>query len=187
MLPGCKVEMCGDSTCTLIWFKCKGGSTRPTTESDEVNYVILEQQHSMDITDIEKDATLERRSQLIFVGQPSVEDNISILRGLNEHYELNHDVTISDGALVATVVLPEQYISRGFISDKEINLVDEAIAELKMEMTSKPTKLDEVDRVVLKLEMECLSLKNDTDKASKEHRNKLVHEKTHNLMHFTFI
>jgi len=122
---------------------------------------------------IEKDAALERRFQQVYVGQPSVEDSISILRGLRERYELHHGVRISDGALVAAAVLSDRYITGRFLPDKAIDLVDEAAAKLKMEMTSKPTELDEVDRAVLKLEMERLSLKNDTDKASKERLNKL--------------
>eukprot|EP01018_Ginkgo_biloba_P006974 Gb_21720 [translate_table: standard] len=122
---------------------------------------------------IEKDAALERRFQQVYVGQPSVEDTISILRGLRERYELHHGVRISDGALVAAAVLADRYITERFLPDKAIDLVDEAAAKLKMEMTSKPTELDEVDRAVLKLEMERLSLKNDTDKASKERLSKL--------------
>ncbi|GLJ29158.1 hypothetical protein SUGI_0574910 [Cryptomeria japonica] len=122
---------------------------------------------------IEKDAALERRFQQVYVGQPSVEDTISILRGLRERYELHHGVRISDGALVAAAVLSERYITERFLPDKAIDLVDEAAAKLKMEMTSKPTELDEVDRAVIKLEMERLSLKNDTDKASKERLSKL--------------
>eukprot|EP00252_Welwitschia_mirabilis_P025964 TRINITY_DN830_c0_g1_i2.p1 TRINITY_DN830_c0_g1~~TRINITY_DN830_c0_g1_i2.p1 ORF type:complete len:991 (-),score=246.95 TRINITY_DN830_c0_g1_i2:110-3082(-) len=122
---------------------------------------------------IEKDAALERRFQQVYVGQPSVEDTISILRGLRERYELHHGVKISDGALVAAAVLSERYITERFLPDKAIDLVDESAAKLKMEMTSKPTELDEVDRAVMKLEMEKLSLKNDTDKASKERLQKL--------------
>lgn len=122
---------------------------------------------------IEKDPALERRFQQVFCDQPSVEDTISILRGLRERYELHHGVKISDGALVAAAVLADRYISERFLPDKAIDLVDEAAAKLKMEITSKPTELDEIDRAVLKLEMEKLSLKNDTDKASKERLTKL--------------
>ncbi|KAI4376864.1 hypothetical protein MLD38_014574 [Melastoma candidum] len=122
---------------------------------------------------IEKDAALERRFQQVFCGQPSVEDTISILRGLRERYELHHGVKISDGALVAAAVLSDRYIADRFLPDKAIDLVDEAAAKLKMEITSKPTELDEIDRPVLKLEMEKLSLKNDTDKASRERLQKL--------------
>ncbi|KAH9625295.1 hypothetical protein KSS87_009053 [Heliosperma pusillum] len=122
---------------------------------------------------IEKDPALERRFQQVFCGQPSVEDTVSILRGLRERYELHHGVKISDGALVSAAILSDRYITERFLPDKAIDLVDEAAAKLKMEITSKPTELDEVDRAVLKLEMEKLSLKNDTDKASKERLHKL--------------
>ncbi|CAI9274906.1 unnamed protein product [Lactuca saligna] len=122
---------------------------------------------------IEKDPALERRFQQVFCDQPSVEDTISILRGLRERYELHHGVKISDGALVSAAVLADRYITERFLPDKAIDLVDESAAKLKMEITSKPTELDEIDRAVLKLEMERLSLKNDTDKASKERLSKL--------------
>ncbi|KAM7492883.1 hypothetical protein LguiB_027492 [Lonicera macranthoides] len=122
---------------------------------------------------IEKDPALERRFQQVFCGQPSVEDSISILRGLRERYELHHGVKISDSALVSAAVLADRYITERFLPDKAIDLVDEAAAKLKMEITSKPTELDEIDRAVLKLEMEKLSLQNDTDKASKERLAKL--------------
>ncbi|KAL4181816.1 hypothetical protein AMTRI_Chr12g239350 [Amborella trichopoda] len=122
---------------------------------------------------IEKDAALERRFQQVYCGQPSVEDTISIVRGLRERYELHHGVRISDSALVAAAVLADRYITERFLPDKAIDLVDEAAAKLKMEITSKPIELDEVDRAVLKLEMEKLSLKNDTDKASKVRLMKL--------------
>ncbi|KAK9947192.1 hypothetical protein M0R45_012626 [Rubus argutus] len=122
---------------------------------------------------IEKDPALERRFQQVYCSQPSVEDTISILRGLRERYELHHGVKISDNALVAAAVLSDRYITERFLPDKAIDLVDEAAAKLKMEITSKPTELDEVDRAVLKLEMEKLSLQNDTDKSSKERLSKL--------------
>ncbi|KAK8965005.1 hypothetical protein KSP40_PGU006515 [Platanthera guangdongensis] len=122
---------------------------------------------------IEKDPALERRFQQIYCGQPSVEDTISILRGLRERYELHHGVKISDSALVEAAVLSDRYITDRFLPDKAIDLVDEAAAKLKMEITSKPIELDEVDRAILKLEMEKLSLKNDTDKVSKERLSKL--------------
>ncbi|XP_026454718.1 chaperone protein ClpB3, mitochondrial-like [Papaver somniferum] len=125
---------------------------------------------------IEKDAALERRFQQVFCGQPSVEDTISILRGLRERYELHHGVKISDSALVSAAILADRYITERFLPDKAIDLVDEAAAKLKMEITSKPTELDEIDRAVLKLEMEKLSLKNDTDKASKERLSKLEND-----------
>jgi len=107
---------------------------------------------------IEKDPALERRFQQVYVDQPSVEDTISILRGLRERYELHHGVRISDSALVDAAVLADRYIADRFLPDKAIDLVDEAAAKLKMEMTSKPLALDEVDRKVLQLEMERLSL-----------------------------
>ncbi|CAI0416499.1 unnamed protein product [Linum tenue] len=125
---------------------------------------------------VEKDPALERRFQQVFCPQPSVEDAISILRGLRERYELHHGVKISDSALVSAAVLADRYITERFLPDKAIDLVDEAAAKLKMEITSKPTELDEVDRAVLKLEMEKLSVKNDTDKASKERLNKLEND-----------
>ncbi|CAK8568559.1 unnamed protein product [Lathyrus sativus] len=125
---------------------------------------------------IEKDPALERRFQQVFCCQPSVEDTISILRGLRERYELHHGVKISDSALVSAAVLADRYITERFLPDKAIDLVDEAAAKLKMEITSKPTELDEIDRAVLKLEMEKLSLKNDTDKASKERLSKLEND-----------
>ncbi|GBG74705.1 hypothetical protein CBR_g19110 [Chara braunii] len=125
---------------------------------------------------IEKDPALERRFQQVYVDQPSVEDTISILRGLRERYELHHGVRISDNALVAAALLADRYISDRFLPDKAIDLVDEAAAKLKMEITSKPTALDEIDRAVLKLEMERLSLKNDTDRASRERLDRLDQE-----------
>ncbi|ESQ46563.1 hypothetical protein EUTSA_v10000031mg [Eutrema salsugineum] len=127
---------------------------------------------------VEKDPALERRFQQVFCGQPSVEDTISILRGLRERYELHHGVKISDGSLVSAAVLADRYITERFLPDKAIDLVDEAAAKLKMEITSKPTELDEIDRAVIKLEMEKLSLKNDTDKASKERLQKIENDLT---------
>lgn len=125
---------------------------------------------------IEKDPALERRFQQVFCGQPSVEDAISILRGLRERYELHHGVKISDSALVSAAVLADRYITERFLTDKAIDLVDEAAAKLKIEITSKPTELDEIDRAVIKLEMEKLSLKSDTDKASRERLSKLEND-----------
>uniref|UniRef100_A0A0C9RHL9 TSA: Wollemia nobilis Ref_Wollemi_Transcript_21734_3306 transcribed RNA sequence n=1 Tax=Wollemia nobilis TaxID=56998 RepID=A0A0C9RHL9_9CONI len=125
---------------------------------------------------LEKDPALERRFQQVYVDQPSVEDTISILRGLRERYELHHGVRISDSALVEAAILADRYISDRFLPDKAIDLVDEAAAKLKMEITSKPTALDEIDRAVLKLEMERLSLTNDTDKASKDRLARLETE-----------
>ncbi|XP_010429507.1 PREDICTED: chaperone protein ClpB4, mitochondrial [Camelina sativa] len=125
---------------------------------------------------IEKDPALERRFQQVLCVQPTVEDTISILRGLRERYELHHGVTISDSSLVSAAVLADRYITERFLPDKAIDLVDEAAAKLKMEITSKPTELDEIDRAVIKLEMEKLSLKNDTDKASKERLQKIEND-----------
>ncbi|CAL9233969.1 unnamed protein product [Arabidopsis halleri] len=125
---------------------------------------------------VEKDPALERRFQQVLCTQPSVEDTISILRGLRERYELHHGVTISDSSLVSAAVLADRYITERFLPDKAIDLVDEAAAKLKMEITSKPTELDEIDRAVIKLEMEKLSLKNDTDKASKERLQKIEND-----------
>ncbi|WOD39003.1 ATP-dependent chaperone ClpB [Nodosilinea sp. E11] len=125
---------------------------------------------------IEKDAALERRFQQVYVGQPTVEDTISILRGLKERYELHHGVTISDSALVAAATLSTRYISDRFLPDKAIDLVDEAAAKLKMEITSKPEELDEVDRKILQLEMERLSLKKEIDPASLERLERIEKE-----------
>jgi ATP-dependent Clp protease ATP-binding subunit ClpB len=125
---------------------------------------------------IEKDAALERRFQQIYVDQPSVEDTISILRGLKERYAVHHGVRIADGALVAAAVLSNRYISDRFLPDKAIDLVDEAAAKLKMEITSKPEELDEIDRKVLQLEMERLSLEKESDPGSKERLVRLEKE-----------
>ncbi len=125
---------------------------------------------------IEKDAALERRFQQVYVDQPSVEETISILRGLRDRYELHHGVRIADSALVAAAVLSTRYISDRFLPDKAIDLVDEAAAKLKMENTSKPDELDEIDRKVLQLEMEQLSLKKETDPASLDRLERLDRE-----------
>lgn len=122
---------------------------------------------------IEKDAALERRFQQVYVDQPSVEDTISILRGLKERYEVHHGVKISDSALVAAATLSARYISDRFLPDKAIDLVDEAAARLKMEITSKPEELDEIDRKILQLEMEKLSLQKESDPASLERLERL--------------
>jgi ATP-dependent Clp protease ATP-binding subunit ClpB len=110
---------------------------------------------------IEKDAALERRFQQVYIGQPTVEDTISILRGLKERYQVHHNVTITDSALVAAAVLSDRYISDRFLPDKAIDLVDEAAAKLKMEITSKPVELETIDRRVRQLEMEKLSLESE--------------------------
>ena len=125
---------------------------------------------------IEKDAALERRFQSVLVGEPNVVDTISILRGLKERYEGHHGVTIADTALVAAATLSNRYISDRFLPDKAIDLVDEAAAKLKMEITSKPEELDEVDRKILQLEMERLSLEKDEDPISRERLEKLEKE-----------
>eukprot|EP00741_Cyanophora_paradoxa_P009241 tig00001416_g8951.t1 len=125
---------------------------------------------------IEKDAALERRFQQVYAGEPDVQDTISILRGLKERYEVHHGVRISDAALIAAATLSNRYIADRFLPDKAIDLVDEAAAKLKMEITSKPAALDEVDRRLMQLEMERLSLKKETDKASQERLEALGRE-----------
>ncbi|MEL7503883.1 MAG: ATP-dependent chaperone ClpB [Cyanobacteria bacterium J06554_6] len=125
---------------------------------------------------IEKDAALERRFQQVYVDQPSVPDTISILRGLKERYEVHHAVKIADSALVAAATLSTRYISDRFLPDKAIDLVDEAAAKLKMEITSKPEELDEVDRKILQLEMERLSLQKESDTASQERLERIEKE-----------
>jgi ATP-dependent Clp protease ATP-binding subunit ClpB len=125
---------------------------------------------------IEKDAALERRFQEVLVDEPNVVDTISILRGLKERYEVHHGVKIADNALVAAAVLSNRYISDRFLPDKAIDLVDESAAKLKMEITSKPEELDEIDRKILQLEMERLSLQREYDPASRERLEKLERE-----------
>jgi len=125
---------------------------------------------------IEKDKALERRFQPVFVAQPSVEETISILRGLKERYEVHHGVRIADSALVAAAVLSNRYISDRFLPDKAIDLVDEAAAKLKMEITSKPVELDDLERKILQLEMEKLSLKREVDDASRERLEEIEKE-----------
>jgi ATP-dependent Clp protease ATP-binding subunit ClpB len=125
---------------------------------------------------IEKDAALERRFQTILVDEPSVEDTISILRGLKERYEVHHGVRIKDAALVAAATLSKRYISDRFLPDKAIDLVDEAAARLRTEIDSVPTELDEVDRRIMQLEIERQALKKEKDKASKERLQQLERE-----------
>ncbi|EFA69337.1 ATP-dependent chaperone ClpB [Cylindrospermopsis raciborskii] len=125
---------------------------------------------------LEKDAALERRFQQVYVDQPDVPDTISILRGLKERYEVHHGVRISDSSLVAAATLSSRYISDRFLPDKAIDLVDEAAARLKMGITSKPEKLDEIDRKILQLEMEKLSLQKESDPASNERLKTLEKE-----------
>ncbi len=119
---------------------------------------------------IEKDKALERRFQQVFIKQPTVEDTISILRGLKERYEVHHGVRIRDGALISAAKLSNRYISDRFLPDKAIDLVDEAAAKLNIEVTSKPQVIDEVDRRILQLEMERLSLSKEERKDSKLRR-----------------
>ncbi|MEB3273741.1 MAG: ATP-dependent chaperone ClpB [Prochlorothrix sp.] len=125
---------------------------------------------------IEKDAALERRFQQVYVDQPSVEDTISILRGLKDRYEVHHGVDIADNALVAAAMLSTRYISDRFLPDKAIDLMDEAAARLKMEATSSPEELDELNRKLTQLEMERLSLQKETDPASVERLERLEKE-----------
>jgi ATP-dependent Clp protease ATP-binding subunit ClpB len=125
---------------------------------------------------IEKDAALERRFQPVMVDQPTVEDTISILRGLRERYEVHHGVRIKDAALVAAAVLSDRYISDRFLPDKAIDLVDEAAARLRTEIDSMPAELDEITRRVLQLEIEREALKKETDAASRDRLGKLEEE-----------
>jgi len=117
---------------------------------------------------IEKDAALERRFQTVLVNPPSVEDTISILRGLKERYETHHGVRITDSALIAASVLSDRYISERFLPDKAIDLVDEAAARLRMEITSEPQELDDIKRKIMQLEIEKEALKKETDKSGQE-------------------
>jgi ATP-dependent Clp protease ATP-binding subunit ClpB len=117
---------------------------------------------------IEKDAALERRFQPVMVGEPTVEDTISILRGLRERYEIHHGVRLKDGALVAAAVLSHRYISDRFLPDKAIDLVDEAASKLRMEIDSRPVELDEVERRIMQLEIEAEALRKEQDKPSQE-------------------
>ena len=123
---------------------------------------------------IEKDAALERRFQPVMVDQPSVEDTITILRGLKERYEVHHGVRIRDKALVAAAVLSDRYISDRFLPDKAIDLVDEAAAKLRTEIESMPTPIDELSHKIMQLEIEEQSLTKETDDASKERLAKIT-------------
>src|SRR6188768_669135 len=125
---------------------------------------------------IEKDAALERRFQPVTVDQPSVEDTISILRGLRERYEVHHGVRITDSALVAAAVLSNRYISERFLPDKAIDLIDEAASKLRMEIDSMPAELDEVARRLMQLEIEREALRKETDAASRERLTRLEKE-----------
>jgi len=125
---------------------------------------------------IEKDAALARRFQPVFVGEPSVEDTISILRGLKEKYELHHGVRITDSALVAAATLSNRYITDRFLPDKAIDLVDEAASRLRMQIDSKPEELDAIDRELMRLKIEREALRKETDAASKDRLAKLEKE-----------
>src|SRR5678816_496837 len=117
---------------------------------------------------IEKDAALARRFQPVFVGEPSVEDTISILRGIKEKYELHHGVRITDGALVAAATLSNRYITDRFLPDKAIDLVDEASSRLRMEVESKPEEIENLDRRIIQLEIERQALQREEDERSKK-------------------
>jgi len=125
---------------------------------------------------VEKDAALARRFQPVFVDEPSVEDTISILRGIKEKYELHHGVRITDSAIVAAAMLSKRYISDRFLPDKAIDLIDEAASRLRMEVDSKPEELDELDRRVLQLKIEREALKREEDPASRDRLEKLEKE-----------
>jgi ATP-dependent Clp protease ATP-binding subunit ClpB len=125
---------------------------------------------------IEKDAALERRFQPVMVDPPSVEDTISILRGLKERYETHHGVRITDGALIAAAMLSDRYISDRFLPDKAIDLIDEAAARLRMEITSDPQELDDLKRRIMQLEIEREALRKEKDQASRERLEKLEQE-----------
>jgi ATP-dependent Clp protease ATP-binding subunit ClpB len=122
---------------------------------------------------IEKDAALERRFQPVYVGEPSVEDTIAILRGLKERYQVHHKVRIQDSALVAAATLSQRYIADRFLPDKAIDLVDEAASKIRMEIDSKPTEIDEVDRHIMQLEIELQSLGEDDDPGTAARREQL--------------
>ena len=125
---------------------------------------------------IEKDPALERRFQPIFVGEPSVEDTIAILRGLKERYEVHHGVRIQDSALVSAAVLSHRYIADRFLPDKAIDLVDEAASRLRIELDSLPTEIDQIERRIMQLEIERAALKKESDRASRERLQKLEKE-----------
>ena len=125
---------------------------------------------------VEKDAALERRFQPVLVDEPSVEDTISILRGLKEKYEVHHGVRIQDSAVIAAATMSHRYISDRFLPDKAIDLIDEAASRLRTEIDSKPTELDKIDRAIMQLEIEREALKKEKDAASKERLSKLEKE-----------
>ncbi|MEI8241153.1 MAG: AAA family ATPase, partial [Actinomycetota bacterium] len=125
---------------------------------------------------VEKDPALERRFQQVYVGEPSVDDTIGILRGLKERYEVHHGVRIQDSALVAAAVLSNRYLTNRFLPDKAIDLVDEAASKLRIEIDSLPTEIDIVQRRIFQLEIEQVALAKETDAASKERLDTLVDE-----------
>jgi ATP-dependent Clp protease ATP-binding subunit ClpB len=125
---------------------------------------------------VEKDPALERRFQQVYVGEPSVEDTIGILRGLKERYEVHHGVRIQDSALVSAAVLSNRYLTNRFLPDKAIDLIDEAASKLRIEIDSLPTEIDVVQRRILQLEIEQVALSNETDAASKDRLDAIVDE-----------
>ena len=125
---------------------------------------------------VEKDPALERRFQPIYVGEPSVEDTIAILRGLKERYEVHHGVRITDGAIIGAATLSHRYISDRFLPDKAIDLIDEAASRLRIEIDSMPIEIDEIERKILQLEIERQALKREEDKASRERLGQLERE-----------
>src|SRR5512143_923261 len=125
---------------------------------------------------IEKDKALERRFQPVLIKEPSVEETISILRGLKERYEVHHGVKIKDAALVSAAVLSHRYIADGFLPDKAIDLIDEAASRLRMEIDSMPTELDEVERRIRQLEIEREAVRKEQDPASRERLGKIERE-----------
>src|SRR3954451_8892469 len=129
---------------------------------------------------VEKDPALQRRFQPVFIGEPTVEDTISILRGLKEKYELHHGVRITDGALVSAATLSNRYITDRFLPDKAIDLMDEAASRLRMEVESKPEEIENLDRRIIQLKIEREALKKEKDRASQE-RLKALEEELGNL------
>lgn len=137
---------------------------------------------------IEKDAALERRFQQVYVGEPSVEDTVGILRGLKERYEVHHGVRIMDSALVSAATLSDRYITARFLPDKAIDLIDEAASRLRMEIDSRPEEIDTAERVVRRLEIEEMALEKETDEASKirlEHLKEELADERENLKALT--
>lgn len=125
---------------------------------------------------IEKDAALERRFQPVYVGEPTVEETIAILRGLKERYEIHHGVRIKDSALIAAATLSHRYITDRFLPDKAIDLIDEAASKLRMEIDSVPTEIDEIERKIMQIQIEIEALKKEKDEASMERKQKLEAE-----------